>query len=459
MSKHLLILAVGTDMTHGLQRFITSCKNVKLHHKILGLDKQWKGGNMAIGMGGGMKVNLLKEELQTLDDDQLILFSDSYDVIMCASEEEIIRKYKAFQTPVIFGAEKSCWPDTSLANKYPQTNSVYRFLNSGGFIGHVKDIKKMLITSIAHSDDDQLYYTNFFLANQDFLSLDYYSSIFQTLNGSLSHIEYNSEGSKRIHNIIFDTYPCQIHGNGPLGIKIYLNHLENYLLDRNSTTMDNRKPNKVIYLSVFVDSTAKSYRNLSECLRGIFSLDYPKRLIELHFFSNSEFDCQFDGKKSYRMIQVHVLRNSEQIIRDSIISQFNSSEAEYWFHVDLECQLTNKNIITELLSSDRDIIAPMIRKRSGYFTNFWGAIDDNGFYARSSDYFLIADRNLIGSWNVPYIRSCYLVSKVVAKQLINSYSNGFRKEKGSDMAFCENLRKSGIYMYVDNSIDYGVMQI
>ena len=45
----------------------------------MGLDEEWKGGNME-GPGGGFKINLLRQALEPLKDEQdtIILFTDRY---------------------------------------------------------------------------------------------------------------------------------------------------------------------------------------------------------------------------------------------------------------------------------------------------------------------------------------------------------------------------------------------
>lgn len=56
----------------------------------LGLDEEWKGGNME-GPGGGFKVNLLREAIKPFKDekDTIILFTDRYYKILI----EIPSKY------------------------------------------------------------------------------------------------------------------------------------------------------------------------------------------------------------------------------------------------------------------------------------------------------------------------------------------------------------------------------
>ena len=50
----------------------------------------------------------------------------------------MVDKYKC---DVIFSAEALIWPDKKLANLFPSSNTIYKYLNSGGFIGKIKDIK------------------------------------------------------------------------------------------------------------------------------------------------------------------------------------------------------------------------------------------------------------------------------------------------------------------------------
>ena len=44
------------------------------------------------------------------------------------------------------------------------------------------------------------------------------------------------------------------------------------------------------------------------------------------------------------------------------------------------------------------------------WSNFWGALSSDGYYARSADYMEIVNNDRRGLWNVPHISSCYLIS-------------------------------------------------
>jgi procollagen-lysine,2-oxoglutarate 5-dioxygenase, invertebrate len=101
------------------------------------MGKTWKGGDMNYP-GGGYKVNLLKEALKPLkkDENTIVLFTDSYDVIFLASLNTLVEKFKTTNAKVLFGAENYCWPDESLKKEYPLvTGKGAKYLNSGMFIG------------------------------------------------------------------------------------------------------------------------------------------------------------------------------------------------------------------------------------------------------------------------------------------------------------------------------------
>ena len=90
----------------------------------------------------------LYEKLQELNENEIIMCTDAFDVIYLASEGEILKKFKSLNTRILFGAE------THLAGlRYNSTdhkkimklakNETYKYLNSGVVIGYVSDLKKM----------------------------------------------------------------------------------------------------------------------------------------------------------------------------------------------------------------------------------------------------------------------------------------------------------------------------
>jgi len=145
-----ILITVATEENDQLDRFKKSCEYFGVPYKILGLGQQWNGGDaengVLQGFGGGQKVNLLKEELKTWEtlENHVVMFTDSYDVILLQNPAEILNKFRAFTRPLVFSAEKTCWPNPMLEDSYPEAMTEYRFLNSGGFIGYADHIFNLI---------------------------------------------------------------------------------------------------------------------------------------------------------------------------------------------------------------------------------------------------------------------------------------------------------------------------
>ena len=200
-------VTVGTD----------SKKCVKLntsarHHGIdiinLGTNVEWQGTDMT-GPGGGHKVSLLKDYLYTLPVDDVVLFTDAYDVFYADDLETITERYLGFDCKVLFSAEQYCWPDANIENKFPESPTKYKFLNSGTFIGRVGELKRMLSTNwITNAADDQLYYQKLFISGEFDIKLDYEGYIFQTHEANTTNL------NGQLYNPVTDCCSCIYHGNG-----------------------------------------------------------------------------------------------------------------------------------------------------------------------------------------------------------------------------------------------------
>lgn len=52
---------------------------------------------------------------------------------MLGSPTDVLNQFYAMDARVVFSAEPYCWPDQSLADQFPVTESRYKYLNSGGY--------------------------------------------------------------------------------------------------------------------------------------------------------------------------------------------------------------------------------------------------------------------------------------------------------------------------------------
>tara|TARA_B100001093_G_scaffold93118_1_gene85333 strand:+ start:7538 stop:9850 length:2313 start_codon:yes stop_codon:yes gene_type:complete len=237
---NFLLITVATDENNkGFKILLKSINQHKINYKVLGLSDIWTGGNMEKGAGGGQKINLLKNELITWNykdlQNTIVLFTDAYDVLICGNMQTIldsyfqaIKEYKQFDK-VMFSGEKVCWPDESLINMYPHSNEYFRFLNSGSFIGTAYNILEIIENaSIKNDQDDQLYYSKYFIFNPEKIFIDYHCILFQTFNQELDHLNLIFENNL-IENPRFYTTPCVLHGNGESENKEMLYFLSEYL--------------------------------------------------------------------------------------------------------------------------------------------------------------------------------------------------------------------------------------
>lgn len=200
------ILTVATDESK-------ASKLLESSHNIINLGKDvlWEGGTMQ-GPGGGQKVNLIREGLNNYNDNDIVMFVDGYDTFIHASEAEILKRYFGFRTEVVFSAEKTCWPDKSIADRFPETGG-YKYLNSGTFIGTVGTLKKIFADQVENHSDDQLYCQNQYLSGNFNITLDYESYIFFCLAGLEKNCSYNQTNDFVINNETNCT-SCIVHGNG-----------------------------------------------------------------------------------------------------------------------------------------------------------------------------------------------------------------------------------------------------
>jgi hypothetical protein len=131
------MLYVFTIATHEHGYFNSlkdSCErnNIELH--VVGIGKKWEGWQT--------KMKYIRETLDLLSEDTIILYTDAYDSIIIGNEQEILDRYYSLNEPVIFSAYsggggfinhfffgKPCGKNASL--------------NAGGFIGRVKELKQL----------------------------------------------------------------------------------------------------------------------------------------------------------------------------------------------------------------------------------------------------------------------------------------------------------------------------
>lgn len=60
----LIVITVATERTEGYDRFLASAHREGLKVETLGMDEEWRGGDVLRAPGGGHKVNLLRKAME-----------------------------------------------------------------------------------------------------------------------------------------------------------------------------------------------------------------------------------------------------------------------------------------------------------------------------------------------------------------------------------------------------------
>lgn len=73
-------------------------------------------------------------------------------------------------------------------------------------------------------------------------------------------------------------------------------------------------------------------------------------------------------------------------------SECQEDKCDYLFVVDSIVQLDNPETLKKLVSLNRTILAPLLIRPEQTWSNFWGDLNEQGFYKRSNDYVEIINR-------------------------------------------------------------------
>ncbi|XP_049920578.1 procollagen-lysine,2-oxoglutarate 5-dioxygenase 1 [Epinephelus moara] len=476
----LLVVTVATKETDGFKRFLRSAKNFNYTVKVLGQGQKWNGGDYMSAPGGGQKVQLLKVALEKMKtEDKIILFIDSYDVVFASGPKELLKKFQQARHKVVFSSESLIWPDRHLEDKHPHVIEGNRFLGSGGFIGYLPNIKEMIADWTGKdSDSDQLFFTKMYIdavkRKSINITLDSKCRLFQNLHGALDEVVLKFEdGRVRARNVLHDTLPVIIHGNGPT--KLQINYLGNYIPntwtfetgctvcheDLHPLTALKESEYPLVVIGIFIQQPTPFVTVFFERL---LKLQYPKNRLKLFIYNKEAHHEQQvssflkDHGSLYQ--EVKFIRPEEEM--DEAASRNlgfdmcrKDQDCDYFFMLDIEVVLKNENTLKILIEQNLPIVAPMITRAGRLWSNFWGALSAEGYYARSEDYVDIVQGRRVGVWNVPYVSSVFLVKASLLRSELKDYELFSSHLLDPDMAYCHNIRSKGIFMYVTNMHTFG----
>lgn len=182
-------------------KLIQSCASKGIKLEIISPEGDW--------IVNAQKIKLLHDFINSIDNNDLLLIVDAFDVIINANPEEIISIFNELETDILFSAEANFYfRNSKLKNyyqkNYPQSDTIYRYLNSGTFIGYRDSIGTFLSEIIEANNldpndtlsfvpvrSDQYLYGKHFVdvsiaRNTGYkITLDYHHKLFEVTGGRM----------------------------------------------------------------------------------------------------------------------------------------------------------------------------------------------------------------------------------------------------------------------------------
>ncbi|AVL94651.1 putative procollagen-lysine [Moumouvirus australiensis] len=254
---------------------------------------------------------------------------------------------------------------------------------------------------------------------QIFCGLDLEKDI--TYNTTKSRITYNKTG----------TIPCVFYSSEISNL--ILNRIQNYTGNNWNEYYGykNMSESLLTYPTIYLSFKVGKNPSITDIIE---KLEYPKELLTINIENGSTGDLFYQQD----------------------IVKFLNSKCEYYFFINHDCVIVNPKTLKELLELGKKVIAPLVRKGTESWSNFWGDLSETGYYNRSHDYFDILNGERRGCWNVPYISGVYLIHRSVLELVPNIFSDNEKIDV--DMRMCHNLRQADVHIYVSNINSYGFIQ-
>uniref|UniRef100_A0A2P2I196 procollagen-lysine 5-dioxygenase n=3 Tax=Hirondellea gigas TaxID=1518452 RepID=A0A2P2I196_9CRUS len=475
--EDVVVLTIGGGDSNGHARFLRSAKVYNYDIRMLG-DKTGP-------VEDSVKLQLVKEAVAKIakeHSDKLVLYVDGPDAVLSAGPlrvvEELTRDREGPGGPlkVLLSADGVCWPDKALAKKFPKPARGRRFFDSGAFVGQAGVLERLFKEASGKETSLQELFTNLYLQGairkKYNLRVDHTNTLFQNLHGATGEIEVRFAGTEAyLQNSAYSTVPLVLRANR--NTQTALNTFGNYLA-RSWNPADGCKEcwenmlniegledtaYPIVTLAMFITRPTPF---LEEFLLKIAEQTYPKHRMHLYFSNMVEFHSKEVTEwvdivgRQYKSLKYIPLEagDKEWHSKNKAVDHCVEKDCDFLMIVDSLAHLDNPFAIKLLVEQNRNVVGAMLARPHKAWSNFWGALTSDGFYARSLDYVEIVQNQRRGLWNVPYIGNAYLISRKLLSDPVLKPSF-ISKLLDPDMAFCANMRQNGVFMHVTNRLDMG----
>lgn len=133
---------------------------------------------------------------------------------------------------------------------------------------------------------------------------------------------------------------------------------------------------------------------LREFFEKVAKLEYPKSKITMLIYNNVPMHKELveafivEPENEYLFVKYIGPEDdfSEQEARNEAMKECMKSDCSYYLYMSGVVHLDNPETLQILIEQNREVLSPMMLKPGTVWSNMWGAIDKNNFYARSADY-------------------------------------------------------------------------
>lgn len=133
----LYAISVATHKEGYYDAFVESCRRNQIELVILGYGQPWQGF--------AWRFLLMKDYLETLDNEDIVVFLDAYDMIATQNASTIQARFLEFQSPILFSTENVLRKDflthyirNGVFGHCPKAN-----ISGGAYMGYVYALKRM----------------------------------------------------------------------------------------------------------------------------------------------------------------------------------------------------------------------------------------------------------------------------------------------------------------------------
>ncbi|KAJ3085479.1 Procollagen-lysine,2-oxoglutarate 5-dioxygenase 2, partial [Quaeritorhiza haematococci] len=160
-------ITYASSCTIGLNRLAESVAKQGIPLTVIGHGKGWRGW--------GLRLRRIHDYLVSVPDQRIVILTDADDVFLspgCSARDLVTTFTTDFSTPIVFGAEKACFPDPHTWPLYKDPakdggkETPFKYPNAGGYIGRAGAVRELLRKTY-HNDcqDDQRTIQQAHLAN------------------------------------------------------------------------------------------------------------------------------------------------------------------------------------------------------------------------------------------------------------------------------------------------------